>query len=689
MNEYGLGAVVFYEIPFNSLSKRDTSPKEWTMGGVFGNGDPSSGTGMTVDELLNGIDVRLVYIPLYACTSFVTGQVMNSFFRRLQSHQEKMDPICIPGGFGFSVCSEGFTLFDHGLGSLSSSIPAASRFATPQSNAGSIYMNVDRECSNPVPLLRPILTKEGNEGARSFRNKTDSSHEIVNVKNTNDADDLDKPQPDVSPRNLQTMPTHGQDEQWELDWVDAELSLGFCHSDTTGHEDNIILQQDEDEEQAEESFVTALESLLSDDCLPIDKFKDVSQARSSPMCSPVSGTVFLKVDASTPTIAPNTTITATILDSRHPVHVNPDLSALSSITNLKSAGSIVTESKCPSSSPKIYSKSTCSPEVQENPNSSFESTGGTFSSFLHPRNSDCTPGFEAQYISQPFAQNLPVFHSIEDIINSKSVNYNYKGFDHFSLGLFARIKSYEEIERNFIHCSIVQYGASEAVYWCQSTAYFIHISIYELSPHITWLATNYCFTFDIFFLARLCLQVYSHLKLLLRDTRYLITRKKSSVGKDHSLKDLICRVLRTRLSIGLLGSAVVFEASSREYRSLNFRSYDARYCNELCFVASRRANSLQLDRNCFGNWWPVYDLVHSAFIGASLYQYFIAWFGEESQIDVIPWSVAFTVVITAFQTFIAHCFFANKIYRSSQKNVYLTAPVVFLALLRLSTSIFL
>ncbi|KAJ3710676.1 hypothetical protein C8R42DRAFT_729119 [Lentinula raphanica] len=77
------------------------------------------------------------------------------------------------------------------------------------------------------------------------------------------------------------------------------------------------------------------------------------------------------------------------------------------------------------------------------------------------------------------------------------------------------------------------------------------------------------------------------------------------------------------------------------------------------------------------------DLVHSAFIGASLYQYFIVWFGERSQIDVIPWSVAFTVVVTALQTFIAHCFFANKIYRSSQQNVYLTAPVVFLALLRL------
>lgn len=40
------------------------------------------------------------------------------------------------------------------------------------------------------------------------------------------------------------------------------------------------------------------------------------------------------------------------------------------------------------------------------------------------------------------------------------------------------------------------------------------------------------------------------------------------------------------------------------------------------------------------NLFRLLDLVHSAFIGASLYQYFIAWFGEESQIDVIPWSVA-------------------------------------------------
>jgi hypothetical protein len=77
------------------------------------------------------------------------------------------------------------------------------------------------------------------------------------------------------------------------------------------------------------------------------------------------------------------------------------------------------------------------------------------------------------------------------------------------------------------------------------------------------------------------------------------------------------------------------------------------------------------------------DLLHTAFIGASLYQYLVAWFGEESQINVIPSSVALTIVVTAVQTLIAHCFFANKIYRSSRKNWYFTGPVLLLALLRL------
>ncbi|KAJ3739654.1 hypothetical protein DFH05DRAFT_1512144, partial [Lentinula detonsa] len=81
MAEYGLGAIIFYEIPFKSSSElentdndKNYSPQcndQWTLGSVFGDGDPGSETGMSVEELLEGIDARIVYVPLYACTSFV------------------------------------------------------------------------------------------------------------------------------------------------------------------------------------------------------------------------------------------------------------------------------------------------------------------------------------------------------------------------------------------------------------------------------------------------------------------------------------------------------------------------------------------------------------------------------------------------------------------------------------------
>ncbi|GLB43778.1 hypothetical protein LshimejAT787_1402900 [Lyophyllum shimeji] len=77
------------------------------------------------------------------------------------------------------------------------------------------------------------------------------------------------------------------------------------------------------------------------------------------------------------------------------------------------------------------------------------------------------------------------------------------------------------------------------------------------------------------------------------------------------------------------------------------------------------------------------DLTHSAFIIASLINYFVTYFGERERIDYIPWSIAFSVVVTAIQTFIAHCFFALKILKSSNKNWFITAPIVILALLRL------
>ncbi|KAG6852215.1 hypothetical protein C0991_001923, partial [Blastosporella zonata] len=68
---------------------------------------------------------------------------------------------------------------------------------------------------------------------------------------------------------------------------------------------------------------------------------------------------------------------------------------------------------------------------------------------------------------------------------------------------------------------------------------------------------------------------------------------------------------------------------------------------------------------------------------AALVDYFITNFGVKGHIDHIPSPIALTVVVTAIQTFLVHCFFAQKILRSSKNNWLITAPILFLAFLRL------
>lgn len=77
------------------------------------------------------------------------------------------------------------------------------------------------------------------------------------------------------------------------------------------------------------------------------------------------------------------------------------------------------------------------------------------------------------------------------------------------------------------------------------------------------------------------------------------------------------------------------------------------------------------------------DLLHTGFICTSLVYYFLTHFGNRDMIRHIPWSIAFSVVVTAIQTFIVHCFFARRILKSSRGNWYITAPIVCMAFGRL------
>ncbi|KAF9449445.1 hypothetical protein P691DRAFT_727943 [Macrolepiota fuliginosa MF-IS2] len=77
------------------------------------------------------------------------------------------------------------------------------------------------------------------------------------------------------------------------------------------------------------------------------------------------------------------------------------------------------------------------------------------------------------------------------------------------------------------------------------------------------------------------------------------------------------------------------------------------------------------------------DALHSSFICASLLIYFVTFFGQKAEIGEIPWTIAFTVVVTAIQTFLVHCYFCQKILQASGRNWLITGPIVLLALGRL------
>ncbi|PBK90916.1 hypothetical protein ARMGADRAFT_1166583 [Armillaria gallica] len=79
----------------------------------------------------------------------------------------------------------------------------------------------------------------------------------------------------------------------------------------------------------------------------------------------------------------------------------------------------------------------------------------------------------------------------------------------------------------------------------------------------------------------------------------------------------------------------------------------------------------------------VLDIVHSTFIFVSLFDYLVNHFGVQDRTDHIHWSIALTIVVTAMQTLIAHCYFSEKIHKSSDRNWAITVPILALAFFRL------
>ncbi|KIM38277.1 hypothetical protein M413DRAFT_30389 [Hebeloma cylindrosporum] len=91
LEHFGLSGVIFYEI----RRERSDDSRHLTLKTVFGDLNDPADLGMDLDKLLDMVQVKVIYFPAYACTSFVIGQVMTAFLL----DKEELQPYPAPEGF--------------------------------------------------------------------------------------------------------------------------------------------------------------------------------------------------------------------------------------------------------------------------------------------------------------------------------------------------------------------------------------------------------------------------------------------------------------------------------------------------------------------------------------------------------------------------------------------------------------
>ncbi|PPQ75247.1 hypothetical protein CVT26_014812 [Gymnopilus dilepis] len=93
------------------------------------------------------------------------------------------------------------------------------------------------------------------------------------------------------------------------------------------------------------------------------------------------------------------------------------------------------------------------------------------------------------------------------------------------------------------------------------------------------------------------------------------------------------------------------------------------------------------------------DALHTIFVASTLWDHFVAHYGDLSRIDYIPWcvlytspkcrlilpdrSLALTVVTTAILTIFVHIFFVYRIFKLSHNNYFVAVPLALLSCVRL------
>ncbi|KAH9855829.1 hypothetical protein C2E23DRAFT_866466 [Lenzites betulinus] len=98
----------------------------------------------------------------------------------------------------------------------------------------------------------------------------------------------------------------------------------------------------------------------------------------------------------------------------------------------------------------------------------------------------------------------------------------------------------------------------------------------------------------------------------------------------------------------------------------------------------RRTKGLVSVANVFSMTAVVLDVLHSSMVITANWEDLVMNYGAYAELNSIAWSIA--VGVSAITTFIVHGFFIHRIYALSKGNLYITTPLITLALLRVVTT---
>jgi len=131
-----------------------------------------------------------------------------------------------------------------------------------------------------------------------------------------------------------------------------------------------------------------------------------------------------------------------------------------------------------------------------------------------------------------------------------------------------------------------------------------------------------------------------------------------------------------KLTFGAMYIGCVISVSFSGIAALQAYIYFRQYRNR----DSHRTKTLVLSA------WAL-DMVHTVFICSGIWHYLVLNWGNLAELDHLTWTVGMSIAITGIITIIVHMFFAERVWRLSKNNIWITGLIVILACVRLGSAL--